>query len=361
MKQGVKRVAMMAILYGSVMLAAAAAGVQPAPPWQRVHLAHDGVAYDFPVYANHPLDGDLSKIEQIVLIQHGILRNGDAYYAAGASFLKDSGADPDKVLLLAPNFPAKADLAKGFDRMPLWHAGGDHNWAGGDESVNPPYHISSLQVLDDLLQQLADKRRLPKLTRITLAGHSAGAQMMQRYAALNNVDEAIRGRGIDVRYVIANPSSYLYFTPDRPNGAAFAPYDTAQCADYNQYRYGMQEMVPYGRGRSGMELFDRYARRQITYLLGGDDNDPNHPKLDKRCGAEAQGPSRLERGLAYQRYERHLAGTALQLARSEYEVIGVGHNQTGMFGSQCGRVALFGNGGAGSGSGAICRPAPTGD
>ncbi|WP_395824764.1 hypothetical protein [Collimonas sp.] len=358
----VKKSAVTTILYAAMALTASAASVQPAPPWQRVHLTHDSIAYDFPVYANHPLDGDLSKIEQIVVIQHGILRNGAAYYAAGLSFLNDSGIDPDQVLLLAPNFPAKADLVKGFERMPLWYAGGEHNWADGDDSVNPPYRISSLQVLDDLLQKLTDKDSLPRLRRVTLAGHSAGAQMMQRYAALNNIDEGLRSRGIALRYVIANPSSYLYFTPERPQGAGFAPYDSVQCAAYNQYRYGMQNVVPYGQGRSGMALFQRYAQRQITYLLGANDNDPNHSNLDKRCGAEAQGPSRLQRGLAYQRYERHLAGAALPLVRSEYEVIGVGHDQAGMFGSQCGRAALFGNDGPGTGlgSGAVCRPAPGG-
>ena len=64
--------------------AAAPAAEKPqGPVWQRVHLGSDAVAYDFPVYANHPLDGDLSGIREVVFVQHGLQRNGNDYYTAG--------------------------------------------------------------------------------------------------------------------------------------------------------------------------------------------------------------------------------------------------------------------------------------
>ena len=37
----------------------------------------------------------------------------------------------------------------------------------------------------------------------------------------------------------------------------------------------------------------RYASREVIYLLGGADNNPEHRLLDKTCGAEAQGATRL--------------------------------------------------------------------
>ena len=64
----------------------------------------------------------------------------------------------------------------------------------------------------------------------------------------------------------------------------------ATCADYDKYRYGMRDMVAYAKGADGMALYRRYMQRQVTYLVGSEDNDPNHRVLDKACGAEAEGP-----------------------------------------------------------------------
>ena len=83
-----------------------------------------------------------------------------------------------------------------------------------------------------------------------------------------------------------------------------------------------------------------YVERDITYLLGAKDTDPNHPALDKSCEAEAQGAFRLERGKNYFEYltQRHPQGLNQRLV----EVPGVGHNGEQMFTSPEGQKALFG-------------------
>ena len=323
------------------------------PVWQRVHLGSDAAAYDFPVYANHPLNGDLSGIREVVLVQHGLQRNGNDYYKAGVDLLAASGRNPDEVLLIAPNFPGEPDAGKGFDGMPVWSVDG---WIGGFNATNAPYtEMSSLKVLDDLISYVTDPARAPNVKRVTVAGHSGGGQIVQRYAVLNNVDEGIRKRGIDLNYVIANPSSYLYFTPDRPQGKGFARYSTRTCPDYDHYKYGMVDMVPYAAGKSGKVLFSRYAQRHVTYLVGTSDNDPNHRVLDKTCGAEAEGPTRLDRARNYWRYERHLAGPRKRINHQSHEVIGVGHDQAKMFGSRCGAQAVFGTPASANTTGAACQ------
>jgi len=331
------------------------AGADGKPQWQRVHLG-GGAGYDFPVYANHPLGGNMSGIHEVVFVQHGLQRNGDDYYAAGAELLKASGRNPDEVLLIAPNFPGTPDGAKHFDNMPVWTVQG---WIGGEDAVSGPgAGVSSLQVLDDLVAYVTDKSRFPAITKVTVAGHSGGAQIVHRYAVLNNVDEKVRARGIDLRYVVANPSSYLYFTPERPiapDYSRFGTYSTAVCPDYDKYRYGMQDMVPYARGAAPMALYRRYMQRQVTYMVGSEDNDPNHRVLDKACGAEAEGPTRLQRARGYWRYERHLATTGLTSSHRAFEVVGVGHDQARMFGSQCGAQAVFGTAPAANANGAACR------
>lgn len=340
--------------------------VDAAPAWQRLHLpqpAQQG-GYDFPVYANHVLTGesaDLKKIREVILIQHGIQRNGDDYFAGAMELLKASGRSADEILIIAPNFPGTPDKDKGFDRMPVWSVQG---WTGGDAALSGTGTIaslSSLQVIDDIAQLLADKSRLPQLKKITFAGHSGGGQLIHRYAVLNHVDEGLRTKGIDVQYVVANPSSYLYFTPERPAQSGFAMYDKAACPAYDDYRYGMQNMVAYAKGMSGTDLYLRHLPRQVTYLVGSLDTDPNHRVLDKSCGAEAEGPTRYDRAHGYWAYEQYL-GKHIPVARpipaanrQYFDVLGVGHDQGRMFGSQCGVAVLFGDKAVVSPQAAVCQ------
>ena len=79
------------------------------------------------MYANHKLDGKLDTVREVIIVQHGIQRNGDDYYAAAMELLQASGRSLDEVLVLAPNFPGKPDVdnpAKGFDGMPVWSVQG---------------------------------------------------------------------------------------------------------------------------------------------------------------------------------------------------------------------------------------------
>ena len=79
--------------------------------------------------------------------------------------------------------------------------------------------------------------------------------------------------------------------------------------------------------------------RDITYLLGQQDTDPNHPALDKSCAAETQGAYRLIRGHNYFDYlvRRHPQGLLQRLV----EVPGVGHDGDRMFTSPEGQAAVF--------------------
>ena len=88
---------------------------------------------------------------------------------------------------------------------------------------------------------------------------------MQRYAVLNNVDGPLRRDGLALRYVIANPSSYLYLTNERPrpDGKGYAPYERGICPTYNQYKYGTDKLPAYAR-REESRLFVRYAARDVT-------------------------------------------------------------------------------------------------
>jgi hypothetical protein len=263
-----------------------------------------------------------------------------------------SGINKDQFLLIAPNFLATPDTeVEELQGIPFWRVMG---WPNGEDSINIQ-NVSSFQVLDDLLSVIANKSRFPVLASIVVAGHSDGGAFVQRYAALNKIHKKIQSAGIDLRYVIANSPSYLYFTHERPRGNTFTPYDTAICPSYNDYRYGMEKMIPYAGNRTGQQLFMHYAERNVTYLLGSEDNDPKHRLLDNSCGADAQGGNRLKRGMKYIRYEHHLADKQIKLKRRAYEVIGVGHNYEEMFASKCAMAVIFGVPEEKKHSGAVCR------
>ena len=78
--------------------------------------------------------------------------------------------------------------------------------------------LSSFAVADRLLAELSDAKRFPNLRRIVLAGHSAGGQFVNRYVAVGRLGESGAGpaRRLEYRFLVANPSSYLYLDGRRP-------------------------------------------------------------------------------------------------------------------------------------------------
>ena len=167
------------------------------------------------VYASCPLDVANPGIVRALVMVHGAGRNADHYFetSTAAGFL--AGA-LENTIILAPRFAAAND--KVAENEVLWPER-DGNWrSGGALSTDPTY--GSFDLVDDLLRTLANKRIFPNLTRIVVAGHSAGGQFATRYAMTNKVHDKLNG--VEVSYVVANPSSYAWPVADRPlpSGAA---------------------------------------------------------------------------------------------------------------------------------------------
>ena len=234
--------------------------------------------------------------------------------------------------MIVPQFLARIDIDAYHlpDDVLHWSLEG---WEGGD-AAEGPQPASSFDALDAILARLADRHLFPDLRQVVVAGHSGGGQVVQRYAIATKGEAALKEKNIAIRYVVANPSSYAYFSADRPERQI-----AAACPGYNNWKYGMEARPPYLASASAAELEQRYVARQVIYLLGTRDTDPNHPALDKRCMAEAQGPYRYARGHAY---------AAAMAARDGgtpnhrlWDVRGVGHDGDKMLTSPCGLAALF--------------------
>ena len=169
------------------------------------------------------------------------------------------------------------------------------------------------------------------MREVVIIGHSAGGQIVQRYAVVGKGPDLIARSSVRVHLIVANPSSYLYFD-------AWRPRPDAKCAGVQQWRYGFVGAPAYVAG-SPAQLERRYVTRDVTYLLGTADTIPNEWDLDTSCAAETQGPYRFARGKAYVAYmrSRHPSGTAQDYAF----VKGVGHDNRKMFDSACGIAVVF--------------------
>ncbi|WP_245292062.1 alpha/beta hydrolase [Methylobacterium tarhaniae] len=281
------------------------------------------------LFASADLDAAHPEMTRAVIVLHGRLRDADVYYASALAAREAAGAAGAGALLVVPQFLAQIDWAA--HALPpdvlRWTLEG---WQGGDDALGPK-PLSSFDALDAILARLADRTRFPNLTRIVVAGHSGGGQVAQRYAVLSRTGDALAARDLRVSFVVANPSSYAYFTPERPG-------PVADCPGYDSWKYGMRDLPRYAGGAVPATLETAYVARSVTYLLGGRDTDPHHPALDRSCMAEAQGPFRLARGEAYW---ASLRARHPDLRQTLHVVPGVGHDGRRMLGSACGLAALF--------------------
>lgn len=326
------------------MAPAYAKAPKPVPQIIALDDAATGKHFNFAIYANLDLRKPDANIQRVIVFQHGLNRDAGRYFGVATHLLEIAGKDPAENAVLAPKFAVPSDKVAG-DNMPLWRGGA---WLQGQPSTAGVAGINSFSVIDDIARFASAPGRFPALKEIVFIGHSAGAQLLQRYAVLNNTTESLQKAGVAVRFVISSPSSYLYLDPNRPdrkNADGFARPNDILCPGYNNYRYGVEKMIPYGRGLGGEQLFRRYAARNVTYLVGAEDNDPNHPLLDKACGARLEGANRAERHENYLRYEQFLSNKwDVPVKREHAEVPGAGHEAGEVFGTRLAADKVFGDG-----------------
>ena len=101
----------------------------------------------------------------------------------------------------------------------------------------------------------------------SIFGFSAGSQFAHRYLLFSD--------DIQVDRVVLGSAGWYTFLNDEP------------------YPYGMRNM-PIER-----ERYEWYLSREVLFILGAKDNDPNHESLNNSKGAKQQGSNRFERGQNY--------------------------------------------------------------
>jgi hypothetical protein len=308
---------------------------------------------DFTVssYSNYPLDKENAAIARAIIVIHGINRDADKYYETTIRAAKQAGNKERHTIIIAPRFPTEADIeaGKAANDALFWSQSG---WKQGDESKSSSSHsrqikASSFETIDLIIQKLCNRKNFPNLRMIVIAGHSAGAQFVNRYAAGNIVEQEVAEKlGIKLRYIVANPSSYLYFDNKRvvsgTDGRFAVPPAgiVAACPDYDEYRYGLVHLNSYMKKVGDEQIRSQYLRREVIYLLGDKDSKEDAENLDKDCAAETQGPNRLARGKIYYNYLKTLDPNVTE--RQKLKIVpDISHSSSKIFNSPVGMKYLF--------------------
>lgn len=294
-----------------------------------------------PYCSNRSPDQQDTAIRRAIIVIHGTKRNATGYYQ---DMLTAAVGKLHESIILAPHFLTEEDVDYhnlGND-VPFWT---NRGWIQGDSSLSTPTNprsatISSFAVINYILAKWADLNIFPNLQNVVLVGHSAGGQFINRYAAANQ-------ERFPTRYIIANPSSYLYLDKQRRSSGTLnqfmipGAFEQASCPTYNQYKYGLDGLNPYMQAIGSDQIRAQYPQRRVVYLLGEEDNDPNHDDLDLSCSAMLQGNHRFERGTIFYNYIQHYYGAALQGRHTKVTVPGVGHSAFDMFNSPQGIQQIF--------------------
>lgn len=327
------------------MIAATASGEPASVCVDRLPIVVGSELYELPYCANVDLLAGSTPLAHAVIVIHGSDRNAGEYfdYAYGAA--ERAGVEA-QTIVLAPQFLTEEELLTQAepDDLVFWTSGG---WKRGSQSLstaaNPRSEdISSFAALEQLVSALAGLA--PELESIVFVGHSAGGQFVQRFAAGNDLHSALPA--LDLSYVVANPSSYMYLSPERFVAGSPDLFDIPTASEcptwYDDYKFGLQDLDPYMAAVGAGELTARYAARNVIYLLGEEDDDPSSPYLDVSCAAMHQGAHRLERGLLFYQHLLDRFGSGIRSTHEGAVVAGVDHNPYYMLRSDCALAHLFG-------------------
>ena len=272
-----------------------------------------------------------TAIERAVIVIHGNRRDANRYFDAlvGAAAAESRFSD---TLLIAPHFQTAKDAPTASNHY--WSSSG---WKIGNRSRDIA-RISSFAVLDELLGTVcpADPTVFKKIKTVVLVGHSAGGQFVQRYAAGG---KGCANPAVEIRYVVMNPSSYLYLDGRRrADGQDGFEKHRFGCWDYDEYKYGLRDLNAYMKAVGDEELHARLFSRQVYYLAGEEDHRRDSSSLDKSCEANLQGPQRLARHKNYRDYSRLFKAWRGSVFLT---IPGVGHQGKKMLMSEPARKIIF--------------------
>jgi hypothetical protein len=200
-----------------------------------------------------------ADLRRAVIVIHGARADTQNYHAGmllALDAVDDEEISFDTVAVTAPYFPNDDNAGTGFPYSPdgatpeerypspalAWYGS---QWVGGANNQYPPNRqtVSAFDALDQLIQYYANKYVFPNINQIVVSGHSMGAQMVHRYAAVGKTTSQL-GINTPVSYWPGDPNSYVWFSSDRPLA-------TGKCPNiFNNWREGLGRYVEFGSEHS---------------------------------------------------------------------------------------------------------------
>ncbi|USW48743.1 Putative carbohydrate-binding WSC, PAN/Apple domain, alpha/Beta hydrolase [Septoria linicola] len=290
-----------------------------------------------------------SKVQRAVIMIHGLNRDPGTYMSNMLSALAQVNSDPninfDSVAILAPYFPNGDDKRTGYpwtDGLAAgkgsttnclvwpgsqWSAGGNNQYPSSSKGT------SSYTVLDQLVQYFDNRALFPNMKQIVVAGHSLGAQTVQRYAAIGNQ----LNTQSPVSYWIGNPNSYAWLSTDRP-------FSTASCPTYDDYREGYNKFTTYpmtyatglvSQGRAAIQA--NFNSKAINYARGTQDLGDS----SSSCAPGTTGSNRNERFFNFIKAFPPSCSDPTGRNCDTVDFVNMGHDGGGMMASIAGQARLF--------------------
>lgn len=310
-----------------------------------------GRTLNFPYACSHDLSAVDERVEHLIFSVHSSSYNAVDYYHSALAVLDGADVEKEKFLILAPHFLSAAIIQEQISPPPpadllFWKV--RPFWGSSQGFYNSQdVRISSFDVIDQILTDAVTGGNFPNLKSVVILGHSAGGQMVNRYAAGNEFEFAVaRPRGIEVRYLVMAPSSYVYFTAERfdaDSNPHFSVPDNLP-EGYNNWGYGLEKLYSYHRrhGITAERIKERYPLRTVLYLVGEKDRHPNDSSLAKGPAAMLEGRHRLERGRIYMDYLAHVFGSEIRKKQRFLMVRGAGHSGRSLMTSPAGAAFIVG-------------------
>ncbi|MBA64697.1 MAG: hypothetical protein CMG55_02730 [Candidatus Marinimicrobia bacterium] len=302
---------------------------------QNFFISQNESDIQLPLFSNLELYSSNSNINKAVIVVHGQNRNADDYYNSIYAIASDADLLSETVII-APQFLTTTDLNYWQLDSTIVFWSGTTPWSSGGQSNSTSQHprdyeISSYTVMDSLISHLLFT--FPNIQDIVLIGNSAGGQYVNRYAAGSNQE----GEG-KIHYIISAPSSYVYFDEYRYHDyqLPFTWIIPEDCSDYNDYKYGLDDLNNYMGTMGTDSIRARYSRRDIKYLIGTNDLGGTQD-----CPSMTQGGNRFERSIIYFNYLQHYFGSQILDNHQIALIPNVGHDYNGVFSSDCGQNAIF--------------------
>ncbi len=285
-----------------------------------------------PILRTHPLDRGDPRVQTAIIIVHGTTRNHSSNFETMILAVQQKDPSLRETIVIAPKFQIAEDNPTANE--PFWTNSG---WKKGHLSVTdskPRPRGSSYSAIDKIIELLSINSGFPALREIIVTGHSAGGQVAHRFAAGSQAEETFEH--ITIRYIVANPSTYLYLGPERFIDGNFGSPIRSECPEYDYWHYGLKNLNTYMRSISPGQIEENLVARNVTILIG--DQDVDSYQLDVSCGANLQGNNRFSRG---QNLVIYMDSLFPGNNHTQKIVYGVSHSGKGMYTSPEGISVLF--------------------